>query len=203
MLELIRLFPRRPLAVSIAGWTFFFIAQVGALTFATYERYVPSPEQRPFDHLWFVYTELPRALPMAAVYAACMVFVAQVIGRFVATDNRDNLTIARWLELLKENPFRAVVWMGLRLVFLICVVGVVVGPMTPVTPWVSPISAFLAGALLVPLVFSSWFAWVVEGVTSQDGAEARRESTATGTRAVHRPGRRNRRRSRGGNASGS
>ena len=89
MFELVKLFPRRPLAVTIASWMFFFVLQIVVLTLAAYGRYVPAPEPHLLDHMWFVYTELPRALPMAAVYAACMVFVAQVVGRFVANNNPD------------------------------------------------------------------------------------------------------------------
>ena len=117
MFELVKLFPRRPLAVTIASWMFFFVLQIVVLTLAAYGRYVPPPEPHLLDHMWFVYTELPRALPMAAVYAACMVFVAQVVGRFVANNNPDNLTIGHWRELLRENPTRAIKWMGLRWYF--------------------------------------------------------------------------------------
>ena len=171
MFELVKLFPRRPLAVTIASWMFFFVLQIVALTLAAYGRYVPPPEPYLLDHMWFVYTELPRALPMAAVYAACMVFVAQVVGRFVANNNPDNLTIGHWRELLRENPTRAIKWMGLRLVFLFAVVGLIVGSWGPFPFWVDVILAILAGSLIAHLVLSSWLDWVIEAVTSWDCRE--------------------------------
>ena len=200
MFEFVRLFPRRPLAVSIAAWTLFFVLQIGFLTITAYVRYVPPPEPRPLDPLWFVYTELPRVLPMAAVYSACLVFVAQVIGRFIAPSNPDNLTIGCWFELLKENPAKALTWMGVRLLSLPVIVLLLVGPIISLPQWVSTVSALLLGLLLAHLFFPPWRNWIVEGATSGDGRETLRRDVAID--APERRGRYRRRRgrrSRGGN----
>ena len=171
MFELIRLFPRRPMAVSIASWMVFFVLQIVVLTLAAYGRYVPPPEPQLLDPVWFVYTELPRALPMAAVYAVCMVFLAQVAGRFVTNNNPDNLTIGQWREVLREHPARAIKWMGLRLAFLFAVAGLIFGSQVPFPFWVDPVLAALAGLLFVALVLPPWLDWVIEAVTSSDGRE--------------------------------
>lgn len=200
MFELIRLFPRRPLAVSIAAWTFFFVLQIVFLTFAAYERYVPPPEPRPYERLWFVYTELPRALPMAAVYAVCMVFVAQVIGRFMSTGNPDNLTFGQLREILSKNPTRAATWIGVRLVVLFGIVWLLVDPMVGLPPWVRSATAFLVVLLLVRIVYIPWLDWVVEEVTSGDGRESPGRDAAIDAPAYRSPHRRRRgRRSGNGN----
>ena len=129
MIELVRLFPHRSLVLSIAAWMFFFALQIVFLTVVAYERYDPPAESRLLlDRVWFIYTELPRALPMAAVYAVCAVFVVQVIGRFIAQDNPQNPTIGQLRQSLKERPVKAITWMGIRLVFLLALAGLFLGP---------------------------------------------------------------------------
>ncbi len=172
MNELAKLFPRRPLVLSVAAWTFFFALQIVFLTIVAYERYDPPAESRLLlDRVWFVYTELPRALPMAAVYAVCAVFAVQVIGRFIAHDNPDNPTIGQLCQSLKERPVKAITWMGIRLVFLLALAGLFFGRWVPLPPWVGFVSACLAGILLVPLFISSWFDWVVKAATTEEGKE--------------------------------
>ena len=48
MFELVKLFPRRPLAVTIASWMFFFVLQIVALT-ATIQR--PARYDSCYSHL--------------------------------------------------------------------------------------------------------------------------------------------------------
>ena len=172
MLELLRLLPRRPLAISLAAWTLFFVLQIVFLTVAVYRRYVSPPEPPPLDHLWFLYTELPRALPMAAVYAVCMVFVAQVMGRFIAKDNPDNLTVANWYELLKKNPAKAILWMGLRVILLLGLVGLFINLFVPLSSWITALSVIFVGIVVGHLMFASWSNWVVEQISSRDGDNA-------------------------------
>lgn len=174
MLELLRLLPRRPLAISLAAWTFFFVCQIVFLTVAVYRRYVPPPEPPPLDRLWFLYTELPRALPMAAVYAVCMVFVAQMMGRFIATDNPDNLTVANWYELRKKNPAKAILWMGLRVILLLGLVGLFINTFVPLPSWITALSVIFVGILVANLMFPSWFDWAVEQIAPRDGDNANR-----------------------------
>lgn len=151
---------------------FFFALQIVFLTVVAYERYDPPAESRLLlDRVWFIYTELPRALPMAAVYAVCAVFVVQVIGRFIAQDNPQNPTIGQLRQSLKERPVKAITWMGIRLVFLLALAGLFLGRWVSLPPWVGSVSAGFAGILLVPLFFSSWFDWVVKAATTEEGKE--------------------------------
>ena len=196
MLDLLRLIPRRPLAVSIAGWIFFFVVQIGWLTFAANEKYVPPAEPGAYDRVWFIYTELPRALPMAAVYAVCLVFVGQVMGRFIATDNPDNLTVGRWVESLRETPIKAIVWMGLRLVLVVGVVVLALRLILPLPPLLTGIAWLLVALLLFPVVVSSWFNWAVAALGQRNGSEARPESAII-LAPTHLRYYRRRRRSRG------
>ena len=167
MFELLRMFPRRPLAVSIAGWTYFFVVQIVFLSIAAWERYSSPPEPTYLDQVWFVYTELPKAIPIAAVYAACLVFVAQVVGWFVSKHNPDNLDMGQWHEWLKTSPIRAITWMSIRVISMLAVAGLVVGLFVPLPPWlIRPLAALLA-FLLFPLVFNPWLNWLVQGMMSR------------------------------------
>ena len=190
MLELLRLLPRRPLAVSLGGWTFFFVWQVLFLTYAVYKRYVPPPEPLPLGHLWFLYTELPRALPMAAVYAACMVFVAQVMGRFISPKNPDNLTVANWYELLKTDSVKAIQWMGLRVIFLLGMAGFFVDRIVPLPSWLGLLSGVLVGGLVVHLMVTSWLDWVVEQIAPRGRENANRDGAGNAPAPRRRRGRR-------------
>ena len=174
MFELLKLFPRRPLVISAALWLLFFVIQIILLTAIASRRYVSAPDSPPFDGLWFVYTELPRALPMAAVYAVCMVFVAQILGSSIAASNPDNLTLREWSGLLKRNPVRAVTWIGIRVISLLALAFLIVNPGMPSSlSWIRTLSAVLLGSLLIPILFGPWITWIVEGVTSRDDNDAR------------------------------
>ena len=168
MLELLKLFPHRPLAISIAGWVFFFVLQIAFLSVAAWGRYTPPPEPTYLDRTWFVYTELPKAIPMATVYAVCMVFVAQVVGWFISRHNPDNLTIGQWSELLRNNPVQAITWISLRVIMLLVLAGLVVVPAVPVPSWLSPLLGMLFGLLIVPLMFNPWLKWFAQGMTSRN-----------------------------------
>ena len=172
MRELLRLVPRRPLAITLAAWTFFFVWQIVFLTVAVYTKYVPPPEPPPLDRLWFLYTELPRALPMAAVYAVCMVFLAQVMGRFISTYNPDNLTVANWYELLKKNPAKVILWMGLRVILMVGLVGLFINFFVPLPSWITALSLILVGILVGYLMVASWLDWVVRQIAPRDGDNA-------------------------------
>ena len=166
MFDFLRLFPRRPLLTSAAAWAFFFAIQVGYLTYAMSERYVPPLETRPYDRLWFVYTQLPRMLPMAAIYAGCMVLVSQIFGRFMATDNPDNLTIGQWRKLLRDSPARAIKRMSLMLVAFLATVGILVDPIRHTIPgWVVSYLFFAAALSWTSLLIPQWFDWIVGRVT--------------------------------------
>ena len=197
MFELLKLFPRRPLAVSVAAWVFFFVAQIVLLTVVASRRYVSTPDSPPSDSLWFVYTELPKVLPMAAVYAVCAVFVAQVIGRFVSGSNPDNPTFGELYGLLKRNPVRAITWMALRVIFLLALVALFIDPaLPPSLLWVKTLSALLVGLLAMLIIFNPWISWLVEGVTSRDDSDARRESIIGDPNDRQRPRKRQRSRYR-------
>ena len=169
MLELLRLFPCRPVAITVASWVFFFVLQrVGVLTYATaVVRYdAPPNESCPclsWDWVWFIYTELPRVLPMAAVFAVCMVLATQLVGRFIAPDNPDNLTIAQWLRMLREDPLRAVMWMGPRLALLFGVITYMVSVVVnfprrgSVRSW-----RLLVLLALVQLLLPPWLRWILK-----------------------------------------
>ena len=177
MLDLLKLFPRGPLAVSIAGWTYFFVVQIAFLSVAAWERYSPPPEPTYLDQVWFVYTELPKAIPMATVYAVCMVFVAQVVGWFISRHNPDNLTLGDWYELLKRSPIRAVVWMSLRVIGVVAVAGLVVGLVVSLPSWVSLVLTTLLVVLFVPLMFDPWLKWVVQGMMSRNESKGHQDES--------------------------
>ena len=173
MFDFLRLFPRRPLLISVAAWVIFFTMQVGYLTYVMSERYVPPPESRPYDRLWFVYTQLPRMLPMAAIYAGCAVLVAQILGRFIALDNPSNLTIAQWARFVKDNPTRGIIRVGLVLVAVLTTIGLLVGLSTDIVPRrVGLILGFVAGFCWTQIFIPPWFDWLVEGGTRQRNADA-------------------------------
>ena len=171
MLELLTLFPRRPLAISIASWILFFVLQIAFLSFAAWERYTPPPEPTYLDRAWFVYTELPKAVPMATVYAVCMVFVAQVFGWFISRHNPDNLTIGQWWELRRKCPVKAAKWISLRLISLVALAGLFVGFAAPV----QSLLGTLLGLLIIPLMFDPWLKWFVQGMTSQSEETLRQD----------------------------
>lgn len=188
MLELLRLFPRRPLAISLAGWTWFFVAQIFYLSIFAYIRYVPPSEPPPMDRLWFVYTELPSALPMAAIYAVCMVFVAQVIGRFMSPDNPDNPTVADLYEQFKRNPAKALLWVCIRVIFLLGVVGFIIDSFVPLPPWIATLSAGAIGLFVFQIFIAPWSNWVTEQISVRDADNARPESaTSASPRRRRRP----------------
>ena len=168
MLELLKLFPRRPLAISIASWTLFFVIQIAFLSVAAWDRYTPPPELTYLDRTWFVYTELPKAIPMAAVYAVCLVFASQVVGWFVSRHNLDNLTMGQWRELLRNCPVKAITWMSLRVIFLLVLAGLFVSLAAPVPSWVSFLLGTLFGLLIMQLMFDPWIKWFVHEMTSQN-----------------------------------
>ena len=172
MLELLNLFPRRPLAISIASWLFFFVVQIAFLSILAWAKY-PTPLESTFspfwDQMWFVYTELPKAIPMAAVYAVCMVFVAQVVGWFVSKHNPDNLTFGQWRELLRERPVKAAMGISIRVISGLAMAGLIVAFVVPGLLWLSPLVGLLFGMLLVPLMFDPWLKWFIRQLASRNG----------------------------------
>ena len=188
MFELLKLFPRRPLAIFVAAWLFFFVAQIVLLTIVASRRYVSTPDSPPSDGLWFVYTELPKVLPMAAVYAVCAVFVAQVVGRFVSKNNPDNLSLGDWYGISKKNPVKAITYVGIRVISLLCLAFLFVNPEIPhPLSWVKTLSALLFGALMIPIMFDPWMSWIIEGVTSRESDGVRPESTVVAPNDRQRP----------------
>ena len=174
MFDFLRLFPRRPLLVSAAGWAFFFAIQVGYLTYVMSERYVPSSEPRPYDRLWFVYTQLPRMLPMAAIYAGCAVLVSQILGRFTATDNPDNLTIAQWRELLKDNPAKTIARLIPILVAVLVPMVLLVDLLTNIlSVKVSYILLLITANSWGLLLFYPWLNWIARWETSPPSDDRR------------------------------
>ncbi len=171
MIELAKLFPRRPLVLSIAAWLLIFVLQVVFLTIVAYERYEPPEEPHHWDRVWFVYTELPRVLPMAAVYAVCAVFAAQMIGRFFAKGNPNNPTIGQLRRSLKESPVRALKQIGISSLLWLTLAGLVAGQWVPLPFWANLGLMGLAGGLLGVLFFSSWVDWVASAVTAEEGEE--------------------------------
>ena len=181
MYELLRVFPRRPLAISIAGWTYFFAIQIAFLSVAAWQRYSPPPEPTYLGQVWFVYTELPKVIPLAIVYAAGLVFVAQVVGWFVSKHNPDNLDMGQWHEWLKTNPIRATTWMSIRVISMLAVAGLAVGVFVPLPPWLIRPLTFLLAFLLFPIMFNPWLNWLVQGMMSRDGSEGRQDGRQTVT----------------------
>ena len=171
MLELLKLFPRRPLAISIAAWIFFFVVQIAFLSVAAWDKYIPPPEPTYLDRVWFAYTELPKAIPMATVYAVCMVFVVQMVGWFVSRHNPDHLTVGQWWELLRNCPVKAITWMSLRVIAVLALAGL----FAPALSWLSPLLAMLLGVTITVMMFNPWIKWFVQGMTSQNEEEVRQD----------------------------
>ncbi len=163
ILELLKLFPCRPLAIYIAAWIFFFVVQVAFLSILAWVKCPSLPESTfsPYvDQMWFVYTELPKAIPMASVYAVCMVFVVQVVGWFVSNRNPDNLNISQWCELCRKRPIKAATRMAMA--------GIFVAFAVPGLLWLGPLMGLLFGLLIIPLMFVPWLKWFIWQVESQN-----------------------------------
>ncbi len=172
MLDILRLFPRRPLAESLAHWLIFFTFQLVYLTIAASERYVPPADPPAYDQMWFIYTELPQTLPMAAAYAVCGVFLLQMILWFAARDNPDNLTIRQLMELVRKNPLRFSFWVIPRLAFLLGSVGLILRYGFEIAPWIGNYAALLLGFSLPALLLTPWVGWLVnQAVTAEESAK--------------------------------
>ena len=125
--------------------------------------------------MWFVYTELPRAIPMATVYAVCMVFVAQMVGWFVSRHNPDNLDMGQWYQLLKTSPIWAITWMSFRVISVLAMAGLVLSFVVPFPSWLSRPLAILLVMLFYPLMFNPWLKWFVQGMMSRNESEGHQD----------------------------
>ena len=101
-LELLKLYPIRPIGYSIAFATMFFFAQVVWLVYIVAGRYESTDASTRHDLIWFVYKELPAALPMAAVFAVGLVVAAQIAGRFVVSGP----TVGKLPTWIRNHPVR-------------------------------------------------------------------------------------------------
>ena len=177
MFDILKLFPRRPLAVSIAGWAYFFFLQIAFLSIAAWNRYSPPPEPTYMDQIWFVYGEIPKTIPMATVYAVGMVFVAQVVGWFVSRHNPDNLSMGQWFELLGSNRIKAIVWMSLRVIGMLAVAGLAADWVVPLPSWATLLLTLVLVMLFVPLMFNPWLSWFVQEMVSKRESETSPDET--------------------------
>lgn len=169
MFELLQLFSRRRLVFAIASWILFAVIHVVLVSGLAWSRYASTPESTLLDRLWFVYTETPKALPMVFVYALGMVFVSQVLGSLISINNPDNLTMGQWHELRRTSPIKAIVWMSIRVSFILGLVGMTIifvasplGLGWPVLSWLAILIGMLLGLTIFPLLFNPWIRWFTQ-----------------------------------------
>ena len=162
MLELLKLYPIRAIGYSIAFATMFFVVQVVLLIYIVAGRYESTDASTRYDLIWFVYKELPAALPMAAVFAVGLVVAAQIAGRFVVSGP----TVGELPTWIRIHPVRTafnIAVPALLLVGAIFSVGSLV--------W------FAVGAMVVRFCepWADWIASVVErpSRSTDEGADGK------------------------------
>ena len=104
MLEVLKMYPIRPVGYSIAYATIYFFAQVVWLVYIAAGRYESTAASTRHDLIWFVYKELPAALPMAAVFAVGLVVASQIAGRFL----RSGPAVRELPAWIRNHPVRTV-----------------------------------------------------------------------------------------------
>ena len=146
ILEVLRLYPTRTVGLSIAFGTMFFFAQVAYLVFNVADRYESSESSTGKDLIWFVYKELPAALPMAAVFAVGAVVVAQAAARFI----RSGPTVGELPNWIRNHPAGAA--FNIAIVALLAVGAILSN---------ASLVGFALGAMITQF-FAPWASWVAD-----------------------------------------
>ena len=109
MLDLVRMTnqsARRKLAVSLGSGLWFFSVQVVVLIALAVEQYNLKSTYKGFDRdemLWFVYKEVPSALPTATAISVAAVVFALALSTFITTGPK--LTASEIPSWLLKHPF--------------------------------------------------------------------------------------------------
>ena len=151
MLELLKLYPIRVIGYSIAFGTMFFFAQVVWLVYIVAGRYESTEASTRHDHIWFVYKELPAALPMAAVFAVGLVVAFQIAGRFMLSGP----TVGQLPTWIRNHPVRTAFSIAVAALLLVgaifshwSLVGVAIGVM--IVRFCEPWADWIAGIVERP-----------------------------------------------------
>ena len=148
MLELLKLYPIRAIGYSIAFATMFFFVQVVWLVYIAAGRYESTDASTMHDLIWFVYKELPAALPMAAVFAVGLVVAAQIAGRFLLSGP----TVRELPTWIRNHPIRTAFNIAILALLLVgaifsdgTLMGVAIGVMIVrlCEPWADWIAAIV------------------------------------------------------------
>ena len=83
MQEVFRLFSRWVIARSLGAGILYFLMQVGWLSWYAYCQCPADDKSGVQDCIWYVYKQVPSALPLAAVFAAGVMVIAEMLERFV------------------------------------------------------------------------------------------------------------------------
>ena len=116
MLELARLLPRRFLAGSIGAGILYFLIQVSWLSWYAFDQCRAADDSGLQGCIWYMYKQVPSALPLAAVFAAGLMVVADMLGRFAdsfpSTNQSSKWGGGDWLWIILLVSSTAVVALG-------------------------------------------------------------------------------------------
>ena len=104
MLDFSRLLPRQFLARSLGAGILYFLIQVGFLSWYAYDQCNAATDSGTLDCIWYVYKQVPSTLPLAAVFAAGLMALAEILDRFVGsmppTDESSKWGARDWLKVI-------------------------------------------------------------------------------------------------------
>ena len=145
MQELFRLVPRGIVARSLGAGVLYFLMQTGWLTWYAFDQCCATSDSNVEDCVWYVYKQVPSALPMAVVFAAGLMVFAQILDR-LAVEIRPAGEVSDWR--LKE-------W-GTILFYV--VVLVLIG--LALTIFSDRIPVFVTLAVVAYVCSQPWILWV-------------------------------------------
>ena len=104
MLDFSRLLPRQFLARSLGAGILYFLIQVGFLSWYAYDQCSATIDSGTLDCIWYVYKQVPSTLPLAAVFAAGLLALAEILSLFAGsmppTDERSKWGARDWLKVI-------------------------------------------------------------------------------------------------------
>ena len=116
MLNFSRLLPRQFLARSLGAGIVYFLIQVGFLSWYAYDQCSAATDPGALDCIWYVYKQVPSTLPLAAVFAAGLMALAEILDRFARSmppTNESSKWGARdWLKVILLTGSVTIVVLG-------------------------------------------------------------------------------------------
>ena len=104
MLDFNRLLPRQFLARSLGAGILYFLIQVAFLSWYAYDQCSAADDSGTLDCIWYVYKQVPSPLPLAAVFAAGMMVLAEILHRFAesmpSTDESSKRRARDWFKAI-------------------------------------------------------------------------------------------------------